>query len=148
MSAQADPFDLNRFITAQSAVYETVVCELQASRKRTHWMWYIFPQLRELGRSATAQFFGFSALEEAQAFLVDPVLGPRLCACTTLVLESNAPSLYAVFGNPDDFKFRSCMTLFAVADGEANSIFNQALQRYANGAADDRTLALLQLKLP
>ena len=138
-----DSFDLERFVTAQAPVFETVLAELRAGRKRSHWMWFVFPQLRGLGQSETARFYGIASIEEARAYLAYPLLGPRLDLCTRIVLGSEGPSLHAIFGSPDDMKFRSCMTLFSlVADGPANS-FREALDRWCNGRADERTLALV-----
>jgi uncharacterized protein (DUF1810 family) len=141
-----DPFDLERFLAAQAPVYELAVRELRAGHKRTHWMWFIFPQLRGLGRSSTAQFFGISSLIEARAYLAHPELGPRLTACVHIVMELTGRSLNAIFGNPDDVKFRSSMTLFAVADDRPDSIFRQAILRCCDGIDDDQTLALIEAR--
>jgi uncharacterized protein (DUF1810 family) len=105
----ADPFNLERFVTAQEPVFETVLAELRAGRKRSHWMWFIFPQLAGLGRSSTARLYGISSIGEARAYLAHKLLGPRLELCTRTVTASEAPSLHAIFGTPDDLKFRSCM---------------------------------------
>jgi uncharacterized protein (DUF1810 family) len=138
-----DRFDLERFVTAQAPVIETVLAELRAGRKRSHWMWFIFPQLRGLGQSAMSRFYGIASLEEARAYLTHPLLGPRLDLCTRIVVGSEGQSLYAIFGSPDDMKFRSCMTLFSLAtDNRANS-FRQALDRWCGGRPDERTLALV-----
>ena len=110
-----DRFDLQRFVTAQAPVFETVFAELRAGRKRSHWMWFVFPQLRGLGRSSTAQFYGIGSIDEARAYLAHPVLGPRLALCARIVLASEGPFLHAIFGSPDDMKFRSCVTLFSLA---------------------------------
>jgi uncharacterized protein (DUF1810 family) len=99
---EADRFDLDRFITAQEPVFETVLAELRAGRKRTHWMWFIFPQLAGLGRSSTARFYGIGSVDEVRAYLAHPVLGPRLDLCTRIVLASESPSVHAIFGSPDD----------------------------------------------
>src|SRR3954471_17863724 len=109
----ADPFDLERFVTAQAPVFTAALNELKAGRKRSHWMWFIFPQMRGLGHSPTAQFYGISSIDEARAYLAHRGLGSRLDQCTKIVRASEAPSLQALFGSPDDLKFRSCMTLFA-----------------------------------
>jgi uncharacterized protein (DUF1810 family) len=138
-----DIFDLQPFATAQAPVFDTVLEELRAGRKRSHWMWFIFPQLRGLGHSATAQFYGIASLDEARAYLADPLLGPRLELCTKTVLESAGSSLRAIFGSPDDMKFRSSMTLFALASPEADSVFRRALDRWCDGQMDERTLALV-----
>lgn len=140
---QADPFDLQRFVTAQAQLFDAVLAELRAAKKRSHWMWFIFPQLRALGRSPTAQFYGIASLDEARAYLADPLLGSRLDLCTTTVIGAAAPSLHAIFGSPDDVKFRSSMTLFALAAPEEGSVFRQALDRWCDGRMDERTLALI-----
>jgi uncharacterized protein (DUF1810 family) len=138
-----DQFDLQRFVTAQEPVFNRVLSELRAGRKRTHWMWFIFPQLRGLGRSSMAEYYGISSLTEARAYLAHPVLGPRLDLCARTVLESEAPSLHAIFGSPDDLKFRSCATLFALASEEDNNPFQRALDRWCDGRPDERTLAVI-----
>jgi uncharacterized protein (DUF1810 family) len=135
--------DLERFVLAQASVFETVIQELKAGRKRTHWMWFVFPQLRGLGHSATAQFYGIESLDEARAFLAHPMLGPRLVACTRHVLAVNGRSLHNIFGSPDDVKFRSSMTLFALAAMKGVDVFQVALARYCDNRMDDATLALL-----
>ena len=140
--ANADPFNLERFVIAQEPVFSTVLDELKAGQKRSHWMWFIFPQLRGLGRSPTAEFYGLRSLDEARAYLAHPVLGPRLILCTETVLAVEGRSLQAIFGSPDDLKFCSSMTLFALAAGEEESVFRQALARYCEGRMDERTVAL------
>ena len=141
-----DPFDLQRFVTAQAPVFEIALAELRAATKRSHWMWFVFPQLRGLGRSSTAQFYGIASLDEARSYLAHPLLGPRLVLCTEMVVEIERPSLHAIFGSPDDMKFRSCATLFSlVADGADNS-FRRALDRWCEGRPDERTLALIRLE--
>ena len=136
-----DPFDLQRFVDAQRGVYPQVCAELAAGCKRSHWMWFVFPQLKELGRSATAQHYGIASLAEAQAYWAHPLLGPRLRECTGLVLAVDGRSAHEIFGPPDDLKFRSCMTLFAQATGER--LFTRALEKYFRGEADPRTIELL-----
>jgi uncharacterized protein (DUF1810 family) len=136
-----DPFDLARFVSAQAGVFDGAVDELRAGRKRTHWMWFVFPQLKGLGVSPTAQFFGLSALGEAAAYLQHPVLGPRLELAVSAVLTSPAASLTALFGSPDDIKFRSSMTLFAIAGPEGP--YQAALDRWCDGEPDHRTVELL-----
>jgi uncharacterized protein (DUF1810 family) len=136
-------FDLERFVTAQAPVFEAVLAELRAGRKRTHWMWFIFPQLAGLGRSSTARFYGISSINEARAYLAHPVLGPRLDLCTRIVLASEGPSLHAIFGSPDDLKFRSCMTLFSLAANDRDNPFRQALDRWCDGRPDQRTQGLV-----
>ena len=138
----SDPFDLERFVQAQTNVYRGVVGELLAGRKRSHWMWFIFPQLAGLGFSAMSQRYAIASRAEAEAYLAHPVLGPRLVECTRLVLAVKQRSINAILGAPDDVKFRSSMTLFAVVAG-AGSPFASALDRYFQGARDDATLDLL-----
>lgn len=138
-----DPFDLERFVTAQLPVWPAVVRELEGGYKRSHWMWFVFPQLRGLGSSSLAQRYGIGSLEEARALLAHAVLGPRLSLCSELVLAVQGRSLREIFGSPDDLKFRSSMSLFAVAASDGGSPFRRALERYCNGAFDERTLALL-----
>jgi uncharacterized protein (DUF1810 family) len=133
---EADPFNLERFVTAQAPVFQTVLDELRAGRKRTHWIWFIFPQLAGLGRSPTARFYGITSLEEARAYLAHPVLGPRLDQCTRIVLESESPSLHAIFGSPDDLKLRSCMTLFSLAADDPDDVYCRALDRWCDGQPD------------
>jgi uncharacterized protein (DUF1810 family) len=140
----ADPFDLERFVTAQTAVFPAVLAELQAGRKRTHWMWFVFPQLRGLGYSSMAAFYGIASLHEARAYLVHPVLGPRLDLCTRTLLELENGSLHQIFGSPDDMKFQSSMTLFALAAGDPVSPFYKALDRWCGGTLDPQTLRLLE----
>jgi uncharacterized protein (DUF1810 family) len=137
-------FDLERFVTAQAPVFDTVLAELTEGRKLTHWMWFIFPQLRALGHSPTALFYGLNSLAEARAYHAHPLLGARLDLCTRTVLESRARSPHEIFGSPDDLKFRSCMTLFEVAVPEVQ-LFGQALDRWFAGKRDDRTLELLNM---
>jgi uncharacterized protein (DUF1810 family) len=137
-----DALDLDRFVTAQAAVFEAVLAELNAGRKRSHWMWFIFPQLRGLGHSPTAQFFGIGSLDEARAYHAHLLLGPRLELCTRTVLESRARSLNDLFGSPDDLKFRSSMTLFEIAVPVV-PLFAEALDRWCGGERDERTLELL-----
>lgn len=137
----SDPFDLARFVSAQAGVFDAAIAELNAGRKRTHWMWFIFPQLKGLGQSATARLYGISALDEATAYLQHPVLGPRLVLAVSAVQSSPAISLHALFGSPDDLKFRSSMTLFAIAG--PGGPYQSALDRWCDGHPDDRTVALL-----
>lgn len=140
----ADPFDLERFVTAQAPVIATALAELRAGRKRTHWIWFVFPQLRGLGRSSMATFYGIASLHEARAYLAHPILGPRLELCTRAVLELETGSLHDIFGSPDDVKFQSSMTLFAVAVADPASAFHQALDHWCGGALDPQTLKLLE----
>lgn len=137
-----DPFGLQRFVDAQAPVFDRVLDELRAGRKRTHWMWFVFPQHVELGRSATARHYGIRSVEEARAYLAHPELGPRLLRCCQVLLElPSALSAHEVFGSPDDLKLRSCLTLFRLAAPQ-EPLFLQALERFYQGAPDESTLAL------
>jgi uncharacterized protein (DUF1810 family) len=138
----SDPFDLARFVDAQVAVFAQVRRELEAGRKASHWMWFIFPQLRGLGHSPMAQRYGLSGLIEAQAYLEHRLLGPRLIECTVLVNRAAAGSIQAIFDPPDDLKFRSCMTLFAALPA-APEVFVRALERFFAGSGDALTLDAL-----
>ncbi|PWC35876.1 DUF1810 domain-containing protein [Azospirillum sp. TSO35-2] len=138
-----DPFDLQRFIDAQEPVFTAVMNELRDGRKRSHWMWFVFPQLRGLGRSPTAQLYGIASLDEARAYLAHPILGARLDQATRAVLAVPERSLHAIFGSPDDMKFRSSMTLFAVVADDAGSPYHAALARFCDGRMDEATLGLL-----
>ena len=136
---------LDRFVDAQKDVYPQALRELQAGRKRSHWMWFIFPQLTGLGRSPTAQYFALTSLDEARAYLAHPVLGERLRAVTGAVLAHSDRSLEEIFGQPDDMKFRSSMTLFAeAAEPGAAKLFREALAVFCNGEPDRATLRLLE----
>ena len=137
-----DPFELERFVAAQAPVIEAVRTELRAGRKRSHWMWFVFPQLRGLGASAMADRYGIASADEARAYLAHPVLGPRLRECCALVLAVEGQTIDRILGYPDNLKFRSCLTLFeAVAPQEP--VFRQCLDKYYGGRADPKTLALL-----
>lgn len=137
-----DPFDLERFVQAQAGTYDAALEELRAGAKRSHWMWFIFPQLRALGRSERAIRFGLADLGEARAYFTHPVLGARLRECTELVLGVEGRSAHDIFGSPDDLKFRSSMTLFARAAPD-EPLFPAALARYYAGAPDPLTEELL-----
>jgi uncharacterized protein (DUF1810 family) len=138
-----DPFDLQRFVDAQDRVYDRVVAELRAGSKRSHWIWFIFPQLRELGSSPTARLFGIGSLAEAQAYLVHPVLGPRLRDCARLVVAIEGASIEEIFGWPDNLKVRSSMTLFARATAD-NADFLAVLDTFYGGEQDPLTLESLE----
>jgi uncharacterized protein (DUF1810 family) len=138
----SDPHDLQRFVQAQDRVYARVVTELKAGRKESHWMWFIFPQVAGLGSSPTAQQYAIRSLAEASAYLDHPVLGPRLRECTELVLDVQERDISDIFAYPDDLKFHSSMTLFALADG-APPLFDAALGKYFNDAPDVKTLEIL-----
>jgi len=137
-----DPHDLQRFVDAQQPVYDAVLAELGAGAKTSHWMWFVFPQLRALGRSETARRFGLAGLEEAQAYWRHPLLGPRLRECTARVLGVQGRSALQIFGPIDTMKFRSSMTLFERAAPD-EPVFRAALDRCFEGCADERTLELL-----
>jgi uncharacterized protein (DUF1810 family) len=141
--ASTEAYDLDRFVVAQATIFDTALAELRAGQKRSHWMWFVFPQLRGLGLSSTAQFYGLSSLAEAKAYLAHPVLGPRLHACTKAILAVEGRSAHQILGSPDDLKFRSCMTLFDTATDDSDNLFRQALDRYCEGAGDERTLRAL-----
>ena len=135
--------DLTRFITAQDPHLERIRAELTAGQKRSHWMWFVFPQLTALGRSPMAQHYGIADLAEARAYLADPILGPRLIELTGIVNTVQGRTAHQIFGDPDDLKFRSSMTLFAqAAPGEP--AFRQALAQYYDGEPDPRTLEILR----
>lgn len=131
------------FVAAQRPVYDTVIAELAGGRKQSHWMWFIFPQLRALGRSPMAHRFGLVDLDEARAYAVHPLLGDRLRQCVDLVLAIQGSTAHDIFGSPDDLKFRSCLTLFGRATGE--SMFEEGLARYYGGEEDPLTLRALAL---
>jgi uncharacterized protein (DUF1810 family) len=140
-----DLYNLERFVAAQEPVLPTALAELRAGRKRTHWMWFIFPQLRGLGRSTTATYYGILSLDEARAFLAHPLLGPRLEFCTNAVLRIDGRSLREIFGSPDDMKFHSSMSLFALVATDGAAPFRKTLDRWWDGRTDPQTLRLLDL---
>jgi len=133
--------DLARFLDPQDGAYDTALAELRAGSKRTHWIWFVFPQLRGLGRSATAEHFGIVSLAEAQAYLAHPVLGPRLGECAQALIAHRGRSARDILGFPDDLKVRSSMTLFARAGGPP--VFAQVLDAFYGGQEDPATLELL-----
>ena len=142
-----DPFDLERFVSAQEPVFPQVLEELRSGSKRGHWIWFIFPQIKGLGHSPHSVFYGIGSPEEAVAYLRHPVLGPRLGRCTRLVTLVEGRKIREILGSPDDLKFRSSMTLFAraaVDAGVAPTDFKDALKKYFNGEPDPLTLALLR----
>jgi uncharacterized protein (DUF1810 family) len=140
--ARDDPYDLARFVAAQNPVYAQVRAELAAGCKKSHWMWFVFPQLEGLGASAMAQRYAICSLDEAAAYLAHLILGQRLRECVRLVNAVDGRSVRDIFGHPDDLKFRSSMTLFA-ATAPQEPLFTQALQKYFAGAADPLTLEKL-----
>ncbi len=143
----ADPFNLERFVSAQAAVYARVVEELQAGEKRSHWIWFIFPQMKGLGHSSQSEYYGIGSLVEAEAYLRHPVLGARLRQCARLVTQVEGRAISRILGYPDDLKFRSSMTLFARAAevaGLDSTEFDDALKNYFNGESDALTMAMLR----
>ncbi|TCS37521.1 uncharacterized protein (DUF1810 family) [Paucimonas lemoignei] len=134
-----DPYDLQRFLDAQESTYDHALAELRAGRKRSHWMWFIFPQIEGLGRSDVARRYAITSLDEARAYLAHPILGARLRECSRAVAELAGKSVAAIFGYPDDMKFHSSMTLFAQATDD-NEVFEDCLRKYFQGQPDALTL--------
>ncbi len=141
MGTANDPHNLSRFVAAQEGDYERALAEIRAGRKRSHWMWYVFPQLDGLGSSPTARLFAIKSLAEARAYLAHPVLGPRLAECAQAALAVEGLSALEIFGSPDDLKLRSCATLFA-AVSPPGSVFERLLARFYRGEPDPLTLCL------
>ncbi|HUO30423.1 MAG TPA: DUF1810 domain-containing protein [Bryobacteraceae bacterium] len=142
-SDPVDPYNLQRFVAAQNPVYDQVRRELREGLKRGHWMWFIFPQVKGLGHSEMALIFGIASLDEAKAYLSHAILGPRLLECTQLVMRVEERTVQQIFGDPDELKFRSCMTLFAHAATE-NTIFKSALRKYCGNEFDQLTVHRLR----
>jgi uncharacterized protein (DUF1810 family) len=140
---QPDPYDLARFLSAQAGVYEHALSEIRSGRKRSHWMWFIFPQLAGLGVSAISRLYSIKSLDEAKAYLAHATLGARLKECTEAALSIDGSSALDIFGSPDDMKLRSCATLFAHLS-PAGSAFHRILNKYFEGKSDGKTLALLR----
>jgi len=141
----SDPFDLNRFLEAQKDDYQQALAEIRRGRKRSHWMWYIFPQYEGLGFSSTSRQYAIKSIAEAEAYLAHPVLGPRLIECVEALLGVEGRSAHDVFGSPDDLKLRSCATLFACVSPDG-SVFHQLLDKYFQGERDPKTLRLVEVK--
>jgi uncharacterized protein (DUF1810 family) len=137
-----DPYNLSRFLRAQEGEYDRALSEIRGGQKRTHWMWYVFPQLDGLAWSATSKQYAIKSVEEARAYLDHPVLGPRLLECAEAVVGVEGRSATAIFGSPDDLKLRSCATLFALVV-PPGSVFDRLLDKFYGGARDDKTLRLL-----
>lgn len=137
-----DPYLLRRFVEAQQNGYEEALFEIKSGRKRSHWMWYVFPQFDGLGFSSTSKWYAIKNLEEAKAYLAHPVLGPRLTECVEALLAIEGRSAHEIFGSPDDLKLRSCATLFACVS-PAGSPFEKLLEKYFHGKHDEKTLQLL-----
>lgn len=144
-AAGEDPFGLRRFVDAQRGVHEQALAELEAGRKRSHWMWFVFPQMLGLGISPTAARYAIRSLDEAAAYLRHPLLGPRLVACAQALLRVDGRSADEILGHPDVLKLRSSMTLFSALP-DADPVFAAVLARYFGGARDERTLRLLGLE--
>jgi uncharacterized protein (DUF1810 family) len=138
-----DPYDLRRFVEAQTPVFDRALAELRAGRKQTHWMWFVFPQIAGLGHSAMARRYAIAHMDEARAYLAHELLGPRLCMCAQAMLLHSDRSAIQILGSPDDIKLRSSMTLFATAAPE-QAIFRQVLDSFFDGEADPATLSRLQ----
>ena len=138
-----DPFDLDRFVQAQSSTHTIALAELTRGLKRSHWMWYIFPQFAGLGFSSTSQLYAIKSVDEAKAYLCHPILGPRLIQCAEAALAVKILNARQIFGSPDDMKLRSCATLFASVS-PPGSVFHKLLDRYFDGEPDPKTLTLLQ----
>ncbi|MBD1867842.1 DUF1810 domain-containing protein [Cyanobacteria bacterium FACHB-471] len=137
-----DVYDLNRFLQAQQANYEQALSEIKSGRKRSHWMWYVFPQFDGLGSSSTSKRYSIKSVAEAKAYLSHPILGSRLIECAEAVLSVEGRTAYEIFGSPDDMKLKSCATLFAYVSPE-KSVFDQLLDRFFQGKRDEKTLRLL-----
>ena len=142
-----DPFDLDRFVQAQTGVHAEALAELRAGRKRTHWMWFVFPQIAGLGHSAMAQHYAIRSADEARAYLAHPVLGPRLIECAEALLAHEGRSARDILGTPDDLKLRSSATLFAQI-AAPDSPFHRMLLAFFDGRPDDRTVELTRLPPP
>jgi len=140
---ESDLFDLSRFTKAQEGVYDTALAELKSGQKRSHWMWYIFPQIDGLAHSSTAKYYAIKNIEEARQYLNHPVLGARLVECAEAVLSIEGRSVSQIFGYPDDLKLKSSMTLFASVP-DSNPVFVRVLDKYFSRERDDRTLQLLE----
>lgn len=140
-----DSYDLNRFVRAQENDYEQALSEIVNGQKRTHWMWYIFPQLDGLAFGPTAKRYAIKSIEEARAYLEHPILGPRLLNCAEAAVRVEGRSATDIFGSPDDLKLKSCATLFSRVAPEG-SVFDRLLEKYYRGARDARTLELLDAK--
>ncbi len=139
---EEDPYELSRFVRAQKHVYADALSEITNGRKRTHWMWFVFPQLAGLGVSATSKRYAIATVDEARAYLDHPILGPRLLECSESLLRVEGRSATAILGTPDDLKLRSCATLFASVS-PPGSVFERVLEKYYGGARDPKTLRLL-----
>ena len=138
-----DPFDLGRFTNVQESIYDRALSELRSGQKRSHWMWYIFPQIDGLGQSATARYYAIKSVEEAHEYLNHPILGARLLECAETVLAIEGSSVSAIFGFPDDMKLKSSLTLFSFVS-EPDTVFSFVLNKFFDGHRDDKTLQSLE----
>jgi len=138
-----DKYKLTRFLDAQNQVYLNALSEIRKGKKQTHWMWFIFPQLKGLGRSSTADYYGITGLEEASAYLQHPVLGKHLVQIASALLELQGKTASDIFGSPDDMKLQSSMTLFSQVEN-ADPVFQKVLDKYFSGNPDELTLKLLK----
>ena len=139
----SDPHDLSRFVDAQRPVYDSALAEIRAGRKRSHWMWFVFPQVKGLGFSSSSEYFGIGSLAEARAFLDHPVLGARLVECTEALLAHEDRSATSIMGSPDDLKLRSSLTLFSLVEPQG-SVFHRGLERFFEGQPDELTLDIVR----
>jgi uncharacterized protein (DUF1810 family) len=137
-----DPYDLCRFVRAQEDTYQQALSEILSGQKRSHWMWFIFPQIDGLGFSSTSRLYGIKSVDEARAYLGHSILGPRLRTCAETLLGVQGRSASEIFGSPDDAKLKSCATLFASVSGP-DSVFKRVLDKYFGGESDDKTLKIL-----
>ncbi len=144
MASSNDPYNLERFVQAQEGVYAQALSEIRAGEKRSHWMWFIFPQALGLGFSEYSQYYGIRSLDEARAYLAHPVLGVRLRECFETLLRLEGRSAHQIFGSPDDWKLRSCATLFSLIS-PPDSVFHQVLEKYFDGQVDQKTLLLMSM---
>jgi uncharacterized protein (DUF1810 family) len=141
--SRGDPYELSRFVDAHAGDYDTALAEIMAGRKRSHWIWYIFPQIDGLGLSPMSRRYSIKSQAEARAYLEHPLLGPRLVAWAEAALGVQGRSAYAIFGSPDDMKLKSCATLFAIVS-PPDSVFARLLDKYFDGERDSKTLQILE----
>ncbi|HEY9383795.1 MAG TPA: DUF1810 domain-containing protein [Gemmatimonadales bacterium] len=142
MTPTDDPYDLSRFVRAQEDDYAQALAELVSGRKRSHWMWYVFPQFDGLAFSSTSKLYSIKSVAEAKAYLAHPILGPRLLECAEAVVRVEGRSATEIFGSPDDLKLKSCATLFGSLL-PSGSVFDRLLAKYYGGGRDEKTLDLL-----
>jgi len=136
--------DLNRFLNAQEKEYNTALSEIKSGRKRSHWMWYTFPQFKGLGYSETSKYYAIKDIHEAKDYLKHPVLGSRLKEISNELLNLNQDNANLIFGSPDDFKLKSCMTLFAQIDENQNNVFRKVIDKFFSGSFDNKTINYLK----